>query len=193
MNQRLVLASVSPRRRELLTAAGFLFDVVSPAVRESESRAFSMRELTTLNASRKARAVARRHPQSVVLAADTTVALDGESIGKPRDFEDAVTILRRLAGREHQVCTAVCVRSNRSGLTSDFCVVSHVRFHSLAEEQIRAYLKKVDPLDKAGAYAAQGHGSDIIARIDGSYTNVVGLPMEETVRALAAFDVRPAA
>ena len=162
-----------------------------PAVAESASRALSMRELTTLNATRKAKAVAQLHADKVVLGADTIVALDGEAIGKPRDMEDAMRILRRLSGREHQVCTAVALCHNGGDLTISFCVVSSVRFHSLGEEQIRVYLAKINPLDKAGAYAVQGHGSEIIADIKGSYTNVVGLPMDETIRALARFRVRP--
>jgi septum formation protein len=126
-----------------------------------------------------------------VLGADTLVALEGEPIGKPRNLKEAAKILRRLSGREHEVCTAVCVVAGRRMM--NFQLTSRVRFHSLTSEQIDAYLEKIDPLDKAGAYAAQGHGGEIIRGIRGSYTNVVGLPMGETLRALATFGLRPAA
>ena len=101
-------------------------------------------------------------------------------------------MLRRLAGRQHQVCTAVFLCAVRPRQALSFHVISHVRFRELSELQIRAYIEKVNPLDKAGAYAAQGHGAEIIAQIRGSYTNVVGLPMEETMRALRALRITPA-
>ena len=190
MRPRLLLASSSPRRRELLSEAGVEFKVVSSDAPESVSTALSIRELTTLNATRKALAVARRHRGAVVLAADTLVALDGRVIGKPADMADAAAILRRLRGREHQVCTCVFI-CRAPGEMHSFCVTSHVQFRPLTETQISAYLAKINPLDKAGAYAAQGHGRDIIQRIRGSYTNVVGLPMDETLTALRRFGIEP--
>jgi septum formation protein len=188
---RLLLASSSPRRRELLSAAGVRFEVLSPQTAESETTALSIRELTTLNATRKALAVARRERDAVVLAADTLVALDAVVIGKPANMEDAVAILRRLSGREHQVCTSVFLCHAVAQRTHSFYVISHVQFRALDDAGIRAYLAKIEPLDKAGAYAAQGHGRDIIASITGSYTNVVGLPMEETLDALRRFGIEP--
>lgn len=188
----MLLASASPRRRELLHSAGVRFEVVAPDVNESEARHLTTRELTRCNAVRKALAVARTiKDDAVVLAADTLVALAGEPIGKPRDFHEARKILRRLSGREHEVCTAVCLV--RQHCLHAFEVVSRVRFHRLSEQVISAYLAKIDPLDKAGAYAAQGHGREVIQRIRGSFTNVVGLPMEETLAALAEFRIKPAA
>jgi septum formation protein len=174
-----------------LTEAGVAFEVVSPDVPESESTALSIRELTTLNATRKALAVARHHADAVVLAADTLVALDGRVIGKPTDMPDAAAILRRLSGREHQVCTAVFICRGETRQTRSFYVISHVQFRAVGDAEIAAYLAKINPLDKAGAYAAQGHGRDIIERISGSYTNVVGLPIDETLTALREFDVAP--
>jgi septum formation protein len=180
-----ILASGSPRRRELLAAAGFEFEVVSPSVPESASPSLSIRELTVFNAARKARSIARARPRAIVLGADTLVALDGEVIGKPRDLDEAARMLRRLSGREHQVCTSVsiCAPHRRS----NFSVISHVRFHSLGEKQIRAYMARIDPLDKAGGYAAQGDGAEIIRGIRGSFTNVVGLPMDETIETLERY------
>jgi septum formation protein len=188
----LILASASPRRKALLAEAGVTFQVVVAPVAESSSRALSIRELTTWNAARKAIAVARLRRNAVVLGADTLVSLGGELIGKPANLAEAAKILRRLSGREHQVCTAVCLCSGSRPPLS-FCVVSHVRFRALDEEQIASYLAAVDPLDKAGAYAAQGDGRRIITRIRGSYTNVVGLPMGETLRALRSFGVTASA
>lgn len=191
MRPRFLLASSSPRRRELLTQAGIAFEVVSPDAAESESAALSIRELTTLNATRKAFAVARREPAAVVLAADTLVALGGRVMGKPADLHDASAILRRLSGREHQVCTSVFVCRAATRKTKSFHVISHVQFRALNAAEIASYLAKINPLDKAGAYAAQGHGRDIIDRIRGSYTNVVGLPMHETLAALREFGIEP--
>ena len=186
-----VLASGSPRRRQLLAEAGFRFEVVSPGVPETASPALTIRELTTCNATRKAMEVARARPDAVVLGADTLVALKGHVIGKPASLRQAATMLRRLSGREHQVCTAVFICSGGGRRASSFCVVSQVQFRVLNDAEIAAYHAKIDPLDKAGAYAAQGHGGEIISGIRGSYTNVVGLPMGETLAELRRFGVTP--
>jgi septum formation protein len=169
------------------------FRVVPARAVESSSSSLTIRELTTCNATRKAVEVARRFPQQVVLGADTLVALEGQVIGKPADMADAHRILQRLSGRTHQVCTAVFICRAAAGLTSSFTVTSQVQFHSLSDGQIASYLAKIEPLDKAGAYAAQGHGSEIIQQIHGSYTNVVGLPMSETLEALRGFGITPRA
>ncbi len=186
---RLVLASGSPRRRQLLSEAGFRFEVISPDVHEIATPAFSIAEITTANATRKALAVARGNPERVVLGADTLVALEGDIIGKPADLDDAFRTVRRLSGNEHQVCTSVCIHLLAEGRSECFAVISHVQFRALSDEDIRRYFAKVNPLDKAGAYAAQGHGAEIISRIRGSYTNVVGLPMDETTAALRRFGI----
>ena len=191
MVPRFILASASPRRQQLLSEAGLQFKIIAPQTDEIASRALTLRELTTGNAARKAMAVARLHPETVVLGADTLVALDGILIGKPANLGAAFRILQRLSGREHTVCTGVCICSLARRKQISFCVHSQVLFRTLEPPEIRAYLTKIDPLDKAGAYAAQGHGAEIIARICGSYTNVVGLPMGETLVALRQFGVRP--
>jgi septum formation protein len=188
--RRLVLASGSPRRRQLLAEAGWKFEVINPDVVEIATPALSIAEITSANATRKAVAVARSFQQRVVLGADTLVGFDGEVIGKPVDLNHAFHIVRRLSGNEHQVCTSVSIHLLAERRSETFSVMSHVRFRSLTEREIRKYLAKVNPLDKAGAYAAQGHGADIIQRITGSYTNVVGLPMDETVDALRRFSVK---
>jgi septum formation protein len=197
----LLLASTSPRRQELLAEAGFEFESISPPVDEKFHIDLTLREVTAFNAIRKAMSIAREHPTKVVLAADTLVALDDRVIGKPDDLAEASAILRRLSGRAHDVCTSVfiCQLSQsrlgesvrrRTGSIS-FQEVSRVRFRKLSDAAIRTYINKINPLDKAGAYAAQGEGAEIIEKIDGSYTNVVGLPMEKTVAALAEFGISP--
>jgi septum formation protein len=191
VNSTLLLASNSPRRRELLAAAGFEFTTAEPQVVEKFDVDLTARELTTLNALRKGMSVAQAHPAKVILAADTLVALDNEIVGKPANLDEAVDILRRLSGRMHEVYSAVFIWDSIRKRSTTFCEISHVHFRRLSESAIRAYIDKVNPLDKAGAYAAQGRGREIIQRIEGSYTNVVGLPMEKTVAALAEFRIHP--
>ena len=173
----------------MLEEAGYEFEVIRPAVAEISEAWFTIREVTICNATRKALEVARSSPDAVVLGADTLVALDGEVIGKPRDLAHAEKLLQRLSGRSHEVRTAVFICHLARGRSHSFQEISQVRFRKLDRRAIAQYLAKVDPLDKAGAYAAQGHGAEIIERIDGSYSNVVGLPMEATARVLGDFGI----
>ena len=191
MRSSLLLASHSPRRRELLTAAGYDFEIASPQVDEKFYVDLTLRELAALNAIRKGLSIARAQPEKVVLAADTLVALERKIMGKPRDLDEARKILRRLSGQTHEVCSAVFVCHLARARSTAFYEISRVRFHRLTEQKIDNYLAKVNPLDKAGAYAAQSGRSDIIERITGSFTNVVGLPMEKTAAALADFGIFP--
>lgn len=188
-----ILASGSPRRRVLLREAGYKFEVMSPPVDEVAHDWLTIRELTAWNAARKAAIVSQQMPDAVVLAADTLVTIDGQVLGKPADLEEAIRTVRRLSGRAHEVWTSVRICEGRSGKSESFQEMSRVHFRALDDAAIRAYLAKIDPLDKAGAYAAQGRGREIIERIDGSYTNVVGLPMETTTAVLRSFGVRPEA
>ena len=173
----------------MLSEAGYEFEVISPPADEMAQGWLTIRELTIWNAARKAARVSRMMPAAVVLAADTLVTIDGKILGKPKDLEDAVRILRRLSGRAHEVWTAVRINHAAGGRTQSFHEMSRVHFRKLDDQAVRNYLAKIDPLDKAGAYAAQGHGSELIERIDGSYSNVIGLPMERTTGALRAFGV----
>jgi septum formation protein len=188
----LLLASKSPRRRELLSAAGFQFDTAAPQVDERSDINLSLREITALNAVCKGLAVARVYTQKIVLSADTLVALDHKIIGKPHDRDHAADILRRLSGRVHEVCSSVFILHLARARSTMFYEISRVRFRRLDDRAIDDYFTKVNPLDKAGAYAAQGYGAEIISRIEGSHTNVVGLPMEKTIAALAKFGIKPA-
>jgi nucleoside triphosphate pyrophosphatase len=192
MATKFVLASASPRRHALLTAAGFEFEIARAAVVERSDRNLTLCELTLYNASRKGLFVARTHREQVVLAADTLVAIDHEIIGKPADMKEAAGILRRLSGRTHSVCTAVFICQLAKNRVWNFCEFSQVRFRHLTSNTIATYLTRVNPLDKAGAYAAQATGSEIIESIDGSFTNVVGLPMERTTAELRRFEIEPA-
>lgn len=186
-----ILASGSPRRHRLLREAGYAFEIVSPPVEEAAHDWLTIRELTTWNAAQKAACVSEKFPDAVVLAADTLVTIDGDVLGKPADFEEAVGILRRLSGRAHEVWTAVRICHGAQSKSESFQEMSRVHFRMLDDAAIRTYLAKIDPLDKAGAYAAQGRGREIIERIQGSYTNVVGLPMEKTTAVLRSFGVTP--
>ncbi len=189
----LVLASSSPRRAALLSGAGFEFEIAPPRLAEKFDAAFTLRELTLWNAIRKGMSIAQTRPDAIVIAADTLVALGNEIIGKPSDLEEAARMLQRLSGQTHEVCSGVLIYHRTSGRSSLFHDISRVRFHRLNRAMISRYLAKVNPLDKAGAYAAQGTGAEIIARIEGSFTNVVGLPMKKTIATLAKFGIRPKA
>ena len=189
---RLVLASASPRRRELLAAAGYEFRVVPADVTESEDPFLSVRERVLLNASRKSAAGRDWPARSVILGVDTLVSLDGEAYGKPADRAEAAAMVARLCGRTHQVFTGVALREKDSGQFVSLVEESQVTFHPLDAAQIAAYHVLINPLDKAGAYAAQEHGEKIIANLEGSWTNVIGLPMERLVELLASrFGIHP--
>ena len=188
---RFVLASASPRRRQILADAGYDFDVVVPVVRETHSDKLTLREATCYNALRKGLAVARTHPARIVLAADTLVALDQQLIGKPADRAAAARLLRLLGGRMHFVVSSVFIVHLHCSKSLAFSVLSRVVFKKLNARMIKEYLSTIDPLDKAGGYAAQGPGRAIIARIIGSRSNVIGLPLGKTAAALEQFDIRP--
>src|SRR3954467_9979218 len=186
-----LLASSSPRRAALLSEAGFQFKIAPPRIDEKFDLTLTLRELTLWNAIRKGMSVAQSYPGSVVLAADTLVALGDQVIGKPPDLVEAARMLQRLSGRTHEVCSAAVIYQQASGRSAIFRDVSRGRFRRLNNVMIENYLAKNNPLDKAGAYAAQGSGADIIANVTGSFTNVVGLPMEKAIEELAKFGVHP--
>ena len=174
----LILASASPRRAELLRQLKLEFEIMPGEVAEIFDEQLSPHELCELNAHRKARAIAKKHPDSLVLGADTLVFLGLEIFGKPRNLDEARQMLAKLQGRTHQVITGVSLIHLRTHRERIFAVSTDVTFRPLTEGQIGDYLSKMNPLDKAGAYAIQEHGDKIVAEISGSYSNVVGLPME---------------
>ena len=174
----LILASVSPRRAELLRQLSRDFKVIPSDAPELHNSQMTARELAQVNAYRKARAVAKKLPDALVLGADTLVYLDAALFGKPATLEEAYRMLEQLQGRTHQVVTGVCLLHLRRHRQAVFAESTAVTFHPLNEVKIRRYLKRVNPLDKAGAYAIQEEGDLIVEKIAGSYTNVVGLPIE---------------
>jgi septum formation protein len=182
----LVLASASPRRTELMQEAGYTFEVLVPEVEEAHDEALSCEALTIENARLKALAVASHRPDAVIVAADTLVYLDDKPIGKPADMEDAAGMLRRLSGRTHKVCTGVAIVARGGAAERTFPVISEVTFKTLSEEVIRDYHSRIQPLDKAGAYAVQDESAMIIERVEGSWSNVKGLPMERLNEELRA-------
>jgi septum formation protein len=180
----LILASASPRRHELLARLGVPFTVVTAAVTEFEDPSADPRTMVAHNAALKADWVSARHPEAVVLGADTTVFLDGTVLNKPVDAADARAMLRRLSGRTHTVFTGLAVRRGRDGLRREAEASSEVTFRELDEALIEAYLARVPTLDKAGGYSIQDQGDLIVAGYRGSYTNIMGLPLETTKQIL---------
>ena len=178
---------MSPRRAELLRQLNVDFQVVPGDAKEIAHEHLSPLEICQLNAHRKARTVAKKNPDSLVLGADTLVFLGGEIMGKPASLAEAQRMLEQLQGRTHQVVTGVSLIHLRAHRESMFAVSTDVTFHPLNTEQIRDYLSKVNPFDKAGAYAIQEHGGEIIAGISGSFSNVVGLPVEQLQVELSAW------
>lgn len=176
----LILASASPRRAELLKVLVDDFRILPAQVEEVAHEHLSPLEICQLNAHRKARVVAKKNPDAMVMGADTLVFLGDEILGKPRSLADARRMLGRLQGRTHQVVTGVCLMHLREHRERIFAVSTDVLFHPMSGRQIRLYLGQVNPLDKAGAYAIQERGEMIIAEISGSFSNVVGLPLERT-------------
>jgi septum formation protein len=180
----LILASASPRRRELLARLGVAFTVEVAAVTEFEDPTADPRQLVTHNAALKADWVAARHPAALVLGADTTVFLEGTVLNKPVDAADARAMLRRLSGRTHTVFTGLAVRRVADGLRRSAEATSEVTFRTLDEATIEAYLAEVPTLDKAGGYSIQDRGDLVVAGYQGSYTNIMGLPLESTKQIL---------
>lgn len=177
MKPPLILASASPRRQSLLALLQPDFTVVPAEVTEADWPHLTPAELCQLNAHLKARAVAKHHPDALVLGADTEVCLGNRVFGKPASLAGAESMLAALAGRTHEVITGVCLLHRRAHREVLFAERTQVTFHPLDIWQIRDYLSRIEPLDKAGAYAIQESGELIIERIEGSFTNVVGLPL----------------
>ncbi len=177
-----ILASASPRRKELLAIAVPSFTVCVPNTEESIDPAWSAAEATVALARQKAAAVAAQHPHDCVIAADTIVELDGVLLGKPVDAADAARMLRLLSGREHRVVTGVCVVQNQEAHA--FSQETRVRFYSLSDKEIADYVATGEPMDKAGAYGIQDLGALLVEGITGDYLNVVGLPLAKLARLL---------
>jgi len=171
ITRRLILASGSPRRASLLQKAGFVsLHIMIPHVKEGDD--------PLENSLQKASEIAGVYPEAIVIGADTVIRLDDRVIGKPKDLKDAKHILNTLSGRTHEVATGVCVRCLANDVMVRFEETTRVTFRILTDDDIEHYLETVDVMDKAGAYAIQENGEDLIETIDGSFTNVIGLPVE---------------
>jgi septum formation protein len=181
--RRLVLASASPRRRDLLGGVGFEV-IIRPADVEELTGGLSPRDLVLANAEMKALSVAAVTAGDLVLGADTIVVLDGEILGKPRDLDHAAEMLSRLGGRVHEVLTGVCMLRGGEASRCSFVESTRVSFRALDETIIANYLAEIDPLDKAGAYAAQEDQGRLIEQIEGSLENVIGLPVARVLEAI---------
>ena len=189
MQKRLILASESPRRQQLLTELGFEFDVVKANVIESTDASMGIASLCESNAALKAQEVVSIFPNDIVLAGDTLVALAGEPLGKPKSLQEAKLMLSRLSGTEHRVCTGMCVAA--AGREERFHQITEVHFKDYNDAVIDEYLELVDVMDKAGSYGIQHYGNMLVDKVVGDYSNVVGLPQELVHGALIAFGVSP--
>ena len=181
---RLVLASTSPRRQELLALLGLSFDVCSPTFDEHPVPGLAALEQVTRFALGKARSVAQVRSEDLVLGSDTVIELDGQMLGKPADLDEARSMLTRLSGLPHRVHTAVALCHQVRGIESMDVATATVRMKAHAEEMIERYLATRESLGKAGAYSIQGMGGDLVERIEGDYTTVVGLPVRIVARLL---------
>ena len=187
-NQKLVLASASPRRKELLSMLGLPFDVLTSAVVETSVQATTMQEYVKGVALLKTRDVAKKVPNATVIGADTIVVFEDELLHKPTTREEAISHLSRLSGKRHAVMTAVAF-VEPSGQETVFVEETTVKFNNLSKELIEAYVATNDPFDKAGGYGIQTAGTLLVERIEGDYNNVVGLPLAALFAQLVARNI----
>lgn len=178
MDEKIILASGSPRRRELMQLIPVTFDVVVKAVDETLMDNLSPEENVMQLARKKALAVAETFEASWVLGCDTIVVCDGKILGKPKDQQDAMQMLQLLSGRAHEVLTGVCMVKKENGKEEMFFDRTIVYFKELSDREVSYYIATKEPMDKAGAYGIQGYASIFISRIEGDYYNVMGLPIQ---------------
>lgn len=183
-----IVASASPRRRELMEKAGYKFEIIPSDAPEDIPDGLTVEQAVCLLAERKALSVLKENPDAVVLGCDTVVALDDVILGKPSDREDAKRMIRMLSGRVHQVITAVCIAE--SGRKETFCNVTEVEFYPLSEETVESYVSTGESDDKAGSYGIQGYGAALVRGIRGDYFSVMGLPVAQCVRVLNSFGIK---
>lgn len=182
MKKKIILASTSPRRKELLRKTGLVFDVVGSDYEEDMSLEIPALSLAEHLARGKAEAVAKRFSDALIISADTFISYEGKIVGKPHTKERAKEMLCEFSGKTHSVITGFCVIDSDKIVTRS--VETKVIFRTLDEKEIDEYIATGEPLDKAGAYAIQGYGGKLIEKIEGDYSNVVGLPIEELLRTL---------
>ena len=179
---KIILASASPRRKELLETAGAEFEIIVADVDETVPEGTLPEDAAVMTAEKKAVAVAENHRNSIVIGADTIVVAGGKILGKPADKADACRMLSMLSGIEHQVITGVCLACADKKIT--FAQVSKVKFYDLTDDEINTYVETGEPMDKAGAYGIQGKGCVLVEKIEGDYFNIVGLPVARVMKEL---------
>lgn len=187
---RIILASASPRRRELLSLLGTSFEVIIPSIDETHLQGEHPPEFCARLSREKALAVAQDNHDSLVIAADTVVVIGETILGKPQDQDQACAYLRTLRARMHEVYTGYTVACLSHDRITTKVVRTTVHFRDMSDEEIAWYAATGEPMDKAGAYALQGHGAAFIDRIDGSHTNVIGLPLSDLYSDLKTFDIK---
>lgn len=185
--KQFILASASPRRKEILEKAGLDFEVIVSDADENVDEQMKAKDFVAVIAKRKADAVAKLHIGAVVLGCDTIVVLDGEILQKPKDENDAIAMLGKLSGNTHQVYTGVCVTNSEK--EKFFVSETSVEFYTLSAKTIENYVATHEPMDKAGSYGIQAIGSLLVKKIDGDYFSVMGLPVAQTARVLGEFGV----
>lgn len=185
--KQFIVASASPRRKEILQNGGYDFEIIPSDCDESISEKLSPEDTVKELAERKALSVLKSNKDSVVLGCDTVVALEDEILGKPQDDEDAFRMIKALSGKIHKVCTGVCIADSRRAET--FVNVAEVEFYELSNETIRSYVATGECSDKAGAYGIQGYGGVLVKSIRGDYYSIVGLPFSQCTRVLASFGI----
>lgn len=185
--RRFILASASPRRKEILESAGYTFEIIVSDADENITEELSPEKTVEELAERKAMAVLRDNEDAVVFGCDTVVAIDGKILGKPADDEDAFNMLSMLSGKTHTVSTGVCICSKTKNEV--FSNTTEVEFYKLSEETIRSYIAFGECSDKAGSYGIQGFGRVLVKEIKGDYFSVMGLPVAESARVLADFGI----
>lgn len=183
--KKIILASSSPRRKELLQTAGLEFEVHVKDVDESVPEGTPPAEAAIMTAAKKAGVIASEYKNDIVIGADTIVVANGRILGKPKDEADAEEMLKMLSGIEHEVITGVCIVCNEA--SHNFAQISKVKFYDLTDEEIRAYVASGEPMDKAGSYGIQGLGCTLVEKIEGDYFNIVGLPVAEVCRKIKKF------
>ena len=182
---RIILASASPRRRELMKLAGYDFEVICADIVEIVSENATPQEAVMSLALQKAQAVAAEHKEAVVIGSDTVVALDGKILGKPHSEQEACEMLRLLSGKTHKVFTGVAIVCGDK--VKNFFDETVVEFYSLGDEEIKKYVATGEPMDKAGAYGIQGKGSVLVKKINGDFFNVMGLPIAKLYREMSDY------
>lgn len=189
MKRRIILASGSKQRKKLLDMIGIDFEVCKSGYEEDMSEKLPARELAQKLALGKARDVAKKHKDAIIIAADSFGVLDGEFLGKPRSIEEAKEMLRKLSGKKHELITGIAVIDTQNGKTITDCDVGEVWMRELTDEEISLYVKTGEPLDKAPSYTIEGIGAVLVEKVNGNYTSIIGLPIPKIYNILLKLGV----